>query len=170
MKKIIPMILISSMLLAGCSATPTESVSAIESIIAEQEAAVSETYEEIGWCINMQNYSELPSDIQEIIQNFGEGNVENSIYLGFNGNYTHDNRVTYAFNINVEGVDTLVYATVDQDNNVEYSVAEDFDTEFDAIVEDGTEFSFSTEELVEATETIETEVAETVELEETEET
>ena len=88
--------------------------------------AVMEDINTNGWQHIEIPYSELPAEIQMYIDNFGSGDIENSTYLGSNDNYIEDSIITHAFNVNIDGEDTIVFASLFE-NGIEYDTAIDYD-------------------------------------------
>ena len=121
MKKIIPLVLTAALLLTACGTnTTTEStgISTIDTSIEQNDT---------GWYVDMQSYSECPN--QAIIDGFGQGLIENSVYIGYK--YNETGAIVHGFAINVDNVDTFVYATDNGDGTYTYEVAEDYGTAFE---------------------------------------
>lgn len=121
MKKIIPLVLTAALLLTACGTnTPTESasISTIDTSIEQNDT---------GWYVDMMNYSECPN--QAIIDGFGQGLVENSVYIGYK--YNEAGAIVHGFAINVDNEDTFVYATDNGDGTYTYEVAEDYGAAFE---------------------------------------
>lgn len=121
MKKIIPFVLTAALLLTACGTNTTTESTSMPIIDTSIEQNTT------GWYVEMMNYSECPN--QAIIDGFGQGMIENSVYIGYR--YNETGAIVHGFAINVDNVDTFVYATDNGDGTYTYEVAEDYATAFE---------------------------------------